>query len=66
MSKIHLINNEKLICLIEIQRRKHIDVQCSFNDYTTMAMLKFSRFNLTASMSDFAAFVMSETARNGT
>ena len=28
---------------------------------TTMAMLKFSRFNLTASMSDFAAFVMSET-----
>jgi hypothetical protein len=33
---------------------------------TTMAMLKFSRFNLTASMSDFAAFVMSETARNGT
>ena len=55
MSKIHLINNEKLICLIEIQRRKHIDVQCSFNDYTTMAMLKFSRFNLTASMSDFAA-----------
>ena len=58
-------NNEKLICLIEIQRRKHIDVQCSFNDYTTMAMLKFSRF-IIASMSDFAAFVMSETARNGT
>jgi hypothetical protein len=26
-------NNEKLICLIEIQRRKHIDVQCNFNEY---------------------------------
>ena len=23
-------NNEELICLIEIQRRKHIDVQCNF------------------------------------
>jgi hypothetical protein len=23
-------NKEKLICLIEIQRRKHIDVQCNF------------------------------------
>ena len=32
MSKIHL-SNEKLICLIEIQRRKHIDVQCNFNEY---------------------------------
>ena len=61
MSKIHLILNEKLIRLIEIQRRKHI-VVTSIN---TPIWPCWSLVALTTSMSDFA-FIMSETVLDST